>query len=74
MINVETTKFSYFKLINDEEWGLLEIIPNNIESKKSTKEIDIIKFRDEKNDNKKKLVDSNYNIRKNVLRGFERQK
>lgn len=68
---VETSGYSYLKLISDEEWGLLEIIPNNIEPKKSTQKSDIIKLYEEnKEDDKPKLIDANSKIRKNVLKGF----
>ena len=67
---MNTSVYSYSKIISDDDWGLLKIIPNKLENK------DIIKICDdeeEKEDIKPKtpkLSDANSNIRKNVLKGF----
>lgn len=63
--------YSYSKIISDDGWGLLEIIPNKIEPKNNT---DIIKICEEEKEDVKtknhKLIDTNSHIRKNVLKGF----
>jgi hypothetical protein len=61
--------YSYSKIISDDDWGLLEIIPNKIEPKNTT---DIIKICEEEKEDTKtpKLIDANSHIRKNVLKGF----
>lgn len=61
--------YNYSKIISDDDWGLLEIIPNKTESKN-----DIIKIYDEEKEDIKpknpKLMDTNSHIRKNVLKGY----
>lgn len=65
--------YSYAKLFSDEDWGLLEIIPNKPKSKNV---VDIIKVCEEKEDEEEtkpktpKLTDTNSHTRKNVLKGF----
>ena len=63
--------YSYSKIISDDDWGLLEIVPNKVEPKILP---DIIKICEEDkeiiNSKSPKLVDANSNIRKNVLKGF----
>lgn len=65
----ETIVYNYSKIISDDDWGLLEIIPNKIEYKNPT---DIIKICEEDDIKPKspKLIDTNSQIRKNVLKGF----
>lgn len=67
---MDASVYSYSKIISDDDWGLLEIIPNKSENKP-----DIIKIYEEENkeDVKPKtlkLCDANSHIRKNVLKGF----
>ena len=61
--------YSYSKIISDDDWSLLEIIPTKPEPKR-----DIIKiYEEEKEDIKQKkreVPDKNSEIRKNVLKGF----
>jgi len=68
---MDTSVYSYSKIISDDDWGLLEIIPNKYDIKNN---IDIIKiYEDDKEDIKPKtpkLSDANSHIRKNVLKGF----
>lgn len=66
--------YSYNKIISDDNWGLLEIIPNKNQSKNN---FEIIKICEEEKQNEEeikpkipKLSDTNYHIRKNVLKGF----
>ena len=68
---MDSIAYSYSKIISDDNWGLLEIIPNKPEPNNT---VDIIKVcEDEKEDIKPKthkLSDANFHIRKNVLKGF----
>jgi len=66
--------YNYAKIISDDEWSLLEIIPSKIEPKNN---IEIIKICEENVEDIKetkvknpKLIDANSHIRKNVLKGF----
>ena len=63
----ENIIYSYSKIISDDDWGLLEIIPNKIEHKNP---IEIIKICEEDKPKNPKLIDANSQIRKNVLKGF----
>ena len=68
---MDISGYSYSKIISDDDWGLLEIIPNKIEPKNTT---DIIKICEEEKEDTKttnpRLIDTNSHIRKNVLKGF----
>lgn len=67
---MNSSVYSYSKIISEDDWGLLEIIPNKPEPKKN---IDIIKIYEEEENIKPKtpkLRDTNSHIRKNVLKGF----
>lgn len=64
----EETVYSYSKIISDDDWGLLEIIPNGVKHKNLTEIIKICE--DDVKTKNPKLIDANSQIRKNVLKGF----
>ena len=64
----ENQVYSYSKIISDDDWRLLEIIPNKIEHKNPTEIIKICE--NEAKTKNPKLIDANSQIRKNVLKGF----